>query len=267
MSTEREYANKENEPTVTLFDRRQDPSSILRTNFRSDNRHSEPWYRSLHLGKPAPSQIRPFEQRESAEAEVRSAQFSSQSLQDNSSDRPSKRRRGEQYGPLSPLSSPSRTSPSDRLALSTRRTSAVLAPLNDSGIRYDGPQPKVLLLDSDLWAKFNEHQNEMIITTSGRCLFPSLRFNAFNLNPDAYYSFRLEFEMLAPNRFRFSNGAWKAVEPPKHIDDSSAAIATAASGHKGETYTHPDRLKLGSHWMASSISFDKAKLANKTKSR
>ncbi|KAF9536287.1 hypothetical protein EC957_011704, partial [Mortierella hygrophila] len=37
--------------------------------------------------------------------------------------------------------------------------------------------------------------------------------------------------------------------------------------HKGETYTHPDRFKLGSHWMANSISFDKAKLANKTKSQ
>ncbi|KAG9067779.1 hypothetical protein KI688_011366 [Linnemannia hyalina] len=226
-----------------------------------------PWYRSMHLSKPAPSQIRPFEQREPTEAEVRSAQSSSQSLQDNSSGRPSKRRRGEQYGPMSPLSSPSRTSQSDRLALSTRRTSAALALLNSSGTRHDGPQPKVLLLDSDLWAQFDEHQNEMIITTSGRCLFPSLRFNVFNLNPDAYYSFCLEFEMLTPNRFRFSNGAWKAVRSPKNIDDSSTAIATAASDHKGETYTHPDQLKLGSHWMANPISFAKAKLANKAKSQ
>ncbi|KAF9114869.1 hypothetical protein BGX30_006462, partial [Mortierella sp. GBA39] len=254
MSTGREYANKENELTVSLFDRRQDPSSILRTNTVVPQHASG---QACSLTDPA---IR-------AEGEVRSAQFSSQSLQDNSSDRPSKRRRGERYGPLPPLLSSSRTSPSDRLALPTRRTSAALAPSNGSGIRHDGPQPKVLLLDSGLWAKFNEHQNEMIITTSGRCLFPNLCFNALNLNPDAYYSFRLEFEMLAPNRFRFSNGAWKAVGSPKNIDDSSTAVATAASDHKGETYTHPDRLKLGSHWMANPISFAKAKLANKAKSQ
>lgn len=207
----------------------------------------------MHLVQPAPSQIQPFEQWEPTEAEVWSAQFFSQSLQVSSSDRPSKWRRREQYkySPLPRLSSSSRASPSDRLALSTSSSSTAPAPLNGSGTHCHGPQPEIMLLDSNLWVMFNEHQNEMIITIPGRYVFPCLHFEALSLNPDAYYTFRLEFEMLAPNRIQFSNGAWEAVESLKNIDDSSAAADIAPSDNNGETYVHPDRLKLGSPWMTN----------------
>ncbi|KAG0278120.1 hypothetical protein BGZ95_004658 [Linnemannia exigua] len=131
---------------------------------------------------------------------------------------------------------------------------------------YNGTPPVLLLLEADLWKKFHDEHNEMIVTKSGRCLFPTLKFEAINLDPDAYYSVQLDFEMVSPNRFRFSDGSWKPAMPQKHagigLQDSAGPIG-ANPAAAGEYYTHPDRFQLGSHWMANSISFTKAKLSNK----
>jgi hypothetical protein len=132
-------------------------------------------------------------------------------------------------------------------------------------------------LDADLWAQFHEQHNEMIITKSGRCLFPCLRFKILGLDPNSYYSMRLDFEMLTPNRFRFYNGAWKPVEPLRKVDDSYSTAShdstdsndystATTSGHLRESYIHPDRFQLGSHWMANPISFTKVKMTNKVES-
>ncbi|KAF9357697.1 hypothetical protein BGX26_003275 [Mortierella sp. AD094] len=81
--------------------------------------------------------------------------------------------------------------------------------------------PALLLMDEDLWGKFHSQQNEMIITKSGRCLFPCLRFKAVNLDPEALYTIRLDFEMIDPRRFRFCNGEWIPVHQLSRISDSS----------------------------------------------
>ncbi|KAF9912423.1 hypothetical protein EC991_011115 [Linnemannia zychae] len=118
--------------------------------------------------------------------------------------------------------------------------------------------------------------NEIIITKSGRCVFPCLRFKAVNLNRNAYCSVRLDFEMLTPNRFRFHNGLWKPVEPLKHadgqssgeIDSQDSAEPTGSnSNFLHESYIHPDRFQLGSYWMGNPISFAKVKLTNKVESQ
>ncbi|KAG0284823.1 hypothetical protein BGZ96_010832 [Linnemannia gamsii] len=199
-----------------------------------------------------------------------------------------KRTREEHYGPLPPTSSSfTNTSSSERLGLTVpiripplrpSTNSSATAPSSSSiNINNDEPPPALLLLGADLWAQFHEHQNEMIITKCGRCLFPCLQFNILGLDPDSYYSLRLDFEMVTPSRFRFFNGAWKVVEPFHQVDGSSSSgrhdsrtstdHPTATTlGHLHESYIHPDQFQLGSHWMENPILFNKVKLTNKVES-
>ncbi|KAF9913382.1 hypothetical protein BX616_010110 [Lobosporangium transversale] len=123
--------------------------------------------------------------------------------------------------------------------------------------------PTLELVDDELWAKFFSLQNEMIITNSGRCLFPCLRFKATHLNPRTLYSITLEFEKVNPERFRFCNGQWTAISASArgnaNVNDGAFADFVLAQ----ESYMHPDGYRTGSHWMASQISFAKVKLSNK----
>ncbi|KAK3847887.1 MAG: hypothetical protein J3R72DRAFT_416579 [Linnemannia gamsii] len=121
----------------------------------------------------------------------------------------------------------------------------------------NGLLPELLLLEADLWKESHDEHNE-IITKAGRCLFPCLKFKAINLDSDALYSLRLDFEILSPDRLRFSNGSWKPVESVEHADDDPQV---------GKYYTHPDGFQLGSHWMVNPISFAEAKLTNKAESQ
>jgi hypothetical protein len=121
--------------------------------------------------------------------------------------------------------------------------------------------PALLLLDADLWGKFHEHQNEMILTKSGRCLFPCLRFKAVNLDPDASYMIRLDFEKIDSRRFRFYDGNW-SVSSSKRLDDDSGDQSILSSNPPSESYTHPDLYQTGKFWTRGPISFANVKLSN-----
>ncbi|KAF9933940.1 hypothetical protein FBU30_003884 [Linnemannia zychae] len=73
------------------------------------------------------------------------------------------------------------------------------------------PPPTLTLVDCDLWNQFHHQQNEMIITKSGRCLFPALRLRAAGLIPTAEYSVHLDLEQLVPNRFKYCDGNWESL--------------------------------------------------------
>ncbi|KAF9190727.1 hypothetical protein BGZ50_009868 [Haplosporangium sp. Z 11] len=120
--------------------------------------------------------------------------------------------------------------------------------------------PSLLLINADLWSKFHEHVNEMIITKSGRCLFPCLRFRAVGLNPEAIYSICLDFERLDDQRYRFSGGAWKPVQTARRAVDDLGDKHTSILAQ--ESYMHPDLFRTGRHWMKAPISFSKVKLTN-----
>ncbi|KAF9119252.1 hypothetical protein BGW39_000436 [Mortierella sp. 14UC] len=297
MLTQQEYVHKELEPTLHLGPRRGPPRNP-RGESRSDHRLHELWHSGMLLGNTvAINKKRPSDFNEPAGSGTRSTRFQLQSIQDNSRGRPNKRRRDELPGNTHTASFPNDTRPAsfagyastDRVLPSTPfRNPPLRFPASDStavaqssnvnsGNPNNAPLPALLLLDADLWIQFHEHHNEMIITKSGRCLFPCLRFRAVNLDPEAYYSIRLNFDMPTPNRFRFHNGLWKPVEPLKNADDgqSSGDIDSQDSadptGNNSnmlrESYTHPDRFQLGSHWMANPISFAKVKLTNKVESQ
>lgn len=110
------------------------------------------------------------------------------------------------------------------------------------------PEPK--LEDPELWRAFNAQTNEMIVTKSGRRMFPVIKISLNNLDPRAMYSIAIEFVQMESHRWKYVNGEWA---PGGKSEPSSTK----------SLYVHPEAPNFGAHWMKDSISFSKAKLTNK----
>ncbi|XP_053933628.1 T-box transcription factor TBX19 [Cuculus canorus] len=111
-------------------------------------------------------------------------------------------------------------------------------------------QLQVVLEDATLWQRFKEVTNEMIVTKNGRRMFPVLKISVSGLDPNAMYSFLLDFAPTDGHRWKYVNGEWVPAgkpEPPNHSC----------------VYIHPDSPNFGAHWMKAAISFSKVKLTNK----
>ncbi|TRZ18866.1 hypothetical protein HGM15179_008290 [Zosterops borbonicus] len=111
-------------------------------------------------------------------------------------------------------------------------------------------QLQVVLEDATLWQRFREVTNEMIVTKNGRRMFPVLKISVSGLDPNAMYSFLLDFAPTDGHRWKYVNGEWVPAgkpEPPNHSC----------------VYIHPDSPNFGAHWMKAAISFSKVKLTNK----
>ncbi|XP_031442404.1 T-box transcription factor T-A [Clupea harengus] len=109
---------------------------------------------------------------------------------------------------------------------------------------------KLELEDADLWGKFKELTNEMIVTKTGRRMFPVLRANLSGLDPNAMYSVLLDFVAADNNRWKYVNGEWVPGGKPEPQSPSCV-------------YIHPDSPNFGAHWMKAPVSFSKVKLSNK----
>lgn len=106
------------------------------------------------------------------------------------------------------------------------------------------------LEEPELWRAFNAQTNEMIVTKSGRRMFPVMKVSITNLEPKEMYSIAVEFVQMESHRWKYVNGEW-------------------APGGKSEPspskslYVHPEAPNFGAHWMKDPITFSKAKLTNK----
>uniref|UniRef100_A0A671Q1F8 T-box transcription factor T n=1 Tax=Sinocyclocheilus anshuiensis TaxID=1608454 RepID=A0A671Q1F8_9TELE len=109
---------------------------------------------------------------------------------------------------------------------------------------------KVSLDENELWQKFKELTNEMIVTKNGRRMFPVLKVNVSGLDPNAMYSFLLDFVAADNHRWKYVNGEWVPGGKPEPQAPSCV-------------YIHPDSPNFGAHWMKTSVSFSKIKLTNK----
>uniref|UniRef100_A0A4W4FBJ3 T-box transcription factor T n=1 Tax=Electrophorus electricus TaxID=8005 RepID=A0A4W4FBJ3_ELEEL len=109
---------------------------------------------------------------------------------------------------------------------------------------------KVSLDDLELWQKFKELTNEMIVTKNGRRMFPVLKVNVSGLDPNAMYSFLLDFVAADNHRWKYVNGEWVPGGKPEPQAPSCV-------------YIHPDSPNFGAHWMKAPVSFSKVKLTNK----
>ncbi|XP_066530905.1 T-box transcription factor T-A isoform X2 [Hoplias malabaricus] len=108
----------------------------------------------------------------------------------------------------------------------------------------------VRLEDSELWGKFKELTNEMIVTKTGRRMFPVLRISVTGLDPNAMYSVLLDFVAADNNRWKYVNGEWVPGGKPEPQSPSCV-------------YIHPDSPNFGAHWIKAPVSFSKVKLSNK----
>nr|CAJ82003.1 t, brachyury homolog (mouse) [Xenopus tropicalis] len=109
---------------------------------------------------------------------------------------------------------------------------------------------KVSLEERDLWMRFKELTNEMIVTKNGRRMFPVLKVSVSGLDPNAMYTFLLDFVAADNHRWKYVNGEWVPGGKPEPQAPSCV-------------YIHPDSPNFGAHWMKDPVSFSKVKLTNK----
>ncbi|XP_055691080.1 T-box transcription factor TBX2b-like isoform X2 [Lutzomyia longipalpis] len=107
------------------------------------------------------------------------------------------------------------------------------------------------LQNYDMWSSFAPHGTEMIITKSGRRMFPSVRVTLSGLEDDASYCLMLEMVPIGDCRYKFSGSQW-------------VPAGGAEPQSPQRMYLHPDSPALGSHWNSQPVSFSKVKLTNNT---
>uniref|UniRef100_A0A8C4QPB6 T-box transcription factor Tb n=1 Tax=Eptatretus burgeri TaxID=7764 RepID=A0A8C4QPB6_EPTBU len=109
---------------------------------------------------------------------------------------------------------------------------------------------RVVLEECALWEQFHLLSNEMIVTKTGRRMFPVIKVSVSGLDPQAMYSLLLDFSAADSYRWRYVNGEWVAGGKPEPQPPSCV-------------YIHPDSPNFGAHWMRAPVSFCKVKLSNK----
>ncbi|XP_045171884.2 T-box transcription factor TBX2-like isoform X2 [Mercenaria mercenaria] len=109
--------------------------------------------------------------------------------------------------------------------------------------------PKVELEGKDLWEQFNTLGTEMVITKSGRRMFPPYKVRVTGLDKRAKYILLMDTVAVDDCRYKFHNSRWMVAgkadpEMPKRM------------------YIHPDSPSTGEQWMQKVVSFHKLKLTN-----
>ncbi|WAR08953.1 TBXT1-like protein [Mya arenaria] len=131
-----------------------------------------------------------------------------------------------------------------------------LLDIDDAGLQGSGKgegvdsKCSVKLEERELWAKFKEYTNEMIVTKNGRRMFPVFKASLNGLDPNSMYTILLDFVQVEGHRWKYVNGEW-------------VAGGKAEPSVPNCVYVHPDSPNFGSHWMKEPISFSKVKLTNK----
>ena len=112
---------------------------------------------------------------------------------------------------------------------------------------------KCTLDNKELWDKFAEFGTEMIITRTGRRMFPTVRcsFSSLDLDPSAKYLVLLDIVPLDNKRYRYAyhRSAWLV-----------AGKADPAPPHR--LYQHPDAPFSADQLKKQVISFEKVKVTN-----
>ncbi|XP_041096760.1 T-box transcription factor TBX6L isoform X2 [Polyodon spathula] len=109
----------------------------------------------------------------------------------------------------------------------------------------------VSLQDMELWDKFGSLGTEMIITKSGRRMFPACKISVTGLNPKVKYLMMMDMVPYDDHKYKWSQNKWEVngkAEP--HLPN--------------RLFIHPESPALGEKWMQYPVSFNKLKLTNNT---
>uniref|UniRef100_A0A669C3B0 T-box transcription factor 3b n=1 Tax=Oreochromis niloticus TaxID=8128 RepID=A0A669C3B0_ORENI len=136
-----------------------------------------------------------------------------------------------------------RTSPPERSAVFSR--SHELVEIEETA----EDEPKLYLEASELWRQFHKCGTEMVITKSGRRMFPPLRARCTGMDRKAKYILLMDIVAADDCRYKFHNSRWMVAgkadpEMPKRM------------------YIHPDSPATGEQWMSKVVNFHKLKLTN-----
>ncbi|EDV96918.1 T-box transcription factor TBX6 [Drosophila grimshawi] len=107
------------------------------------------------------------------------------------------------------------------------------------------------LENNELWQQFHHIGTEMIITKSGRRMFPSMRVSLSGLEEDTNYCVLLEMVPIGDCRYKFSGSQW-------------VPAGGAEPQSPQRMYLHPDSPATGAHWQSQALLFNKVKLTNNT---
>ncbi|XP_070188922.1 T-box transcription factor TBX10-like [Littorina saxatilis] len=109
------------------------------------------------------------------------------------------------------------------------------------------------LCQADLWQAFHHLHTEMIITKTGRRMFPAYRVYIRGLKPDALYRVSLEFSQCGTNKYRYVYQSSKWMVAGVGEEERRAA---------DRTHVHSDSPVFGGTLMSQAVSFEKVKLTN-----
>lgn len=118
-------------------------------------------------------------------------------------------------------------------------------------------QIKMDLEEKDLWTRFYNLTNEMILTKAGRRTFPLIKIRLSGLEESALYTIQIEFRLSDAYKYRFVNGEWKTSPRNDNFKSSNQSVL----------YEHSDSPNFGHHWSKDSIAFGKLKLTNNENSK
>ncbi|XP_043259411.1 T-box-containing protein TBX6L-like [Colletes gigas] len=125
------------------------------------------------------------------------------------------------------------------------------------------PEVRVELQNRELWQQFHAETTEMIITKTGRRMFPSIQLSVTGLECRASYYVLLEVEPASDRRHKYVGGGAGVDDGPRNARGwTSAGPAEPQPRIDRRIYLHPDSPAPGSHWMQHPISFNKLKLTN-----
>ncbi|KAM7018829.1 uncharacterized protein LKV04_007512 [Tautogolabrus adspersus] len=130
------------------------------------------------------------------------------------------------------------------------RTSVLCRPAETfEGGEMSEDEPRLYLEENDLWRQFHKCETEMVITKSGRRMFPPLRARCTSMDRKAKYILLMDIVTADDCRYKFHNSRWMVAgkadpEMPKRM------------------YIHPDSPATGEHWMSKVVNFHKLKLTN-----
>ncbi|XP_029572414.1 T-box transcription factor TBX3 isoform X3 [Salmo trutta] len=127
--------------------------------------------------------------------------------------------------------------------------SAKLSPPKTLETEATEDDPKVHLETRHLWTQFHKFGTEMVITKSGRRMFPPFKARCTGLNQRAKYILLMDIVAADDFRYKFHNSRWMVSgkadpEMPKRM------------------YIHPDSPASGEQWMSKVVNFHKLKLTN-----
>ncbi|KAK0060782.1 T-box protein 1 [Biomphalaria pfeifferi] len=122
---------------------------------------------------------------------------------------------------------------------------------SDGESRDEVTKIKCRLETKDLWDKFHELGTEMIITKTGRRMFPTVRVSFTDLDPSSRYCVLMDIVAVDSKRYRYAyhRSSWLVAgkaDPPL----------------PARLHLHPDSPFTGEHLMKQTVSFEKVKLTN-----